>query len=891
MRDRLRRLDRYLPSAAARDWFTPALHDLEVEWAHRRVHGGRRRRALANLRLMAGALMLYGECLKLSVIQHLATRRIQARVARSTPRPRKDYASMFTNHLRHALRLFRREPAFCAAAVITLALGIGANTALFAVVEAVLLRPLSYVDADGLVMLRHRDVRTGITKEFVALGDVVDLRARQQSLEALPAFSGIQGTLMDGGDPLRVQGIAATPDLFTALRVEPVIGRGVEPGDVRAGAPPVAIISHHLWTTRFGSAADITKQSVQIGTTRRMVVGVAPPGFRFPPAATTDIIIPMTLPDTAPAQRISWIHAAGRLRPGVSLEQANAEIAALSAQLESEFPSSNRGTQYDLISIREAAIGDTRRPLLLMLAAVGFVLLIACANVGNLLIARSLARQNEMAMRLALGAGRWRLTTQVATEALVLALAGGVVGVVIAWRAAPALAALVPQARSIPALSAVSINPAVLLFAVAVSLLAALLFSVAANLGLNASTSNVAATRRTTMSGRARRAASALVAVEVAMAVVLLIGAGLTLRSFANLISVDPGFNPARVLNVQIGLPPGRYPDAVARRAFYDRAFAAIESLPGVEAVGAGVVTPLTGNNWTVPLDRPERPLGANERAPDVGWQSASGGYFRTLGIPLRAGRLFDARDRPDTQPVVIISEALAALYFAGENPIGQRVRLGEEQAEIVGVVGDIRRAALSDAPRADMYLPFERAAGPTVGLFVRTSGDPLEAIQSVRAAIAGLEPNTVLYGTNRLEDIAAESAAVARLAMRLLGSFAIVALLLAAVGIYAVMSYAVRRRSGEFGTRLALGATRRDIIGLVMRHAALVAGVGLILGLGVGLAAARSLGTILYGVPPWDPVAVGSAVAILLATALLAGYVPARRAARIDPARTLAAE
>jgi putative ABC transport system permease protein len=372
---------------------------------------------------------------------------------------------------------------------------------------------------------------------------------------------------------------------------------------------------------------------------------------------------------------------------------------------------------------------------------------------------------------------------------------------------------------------------------------------------------------------------------------VLLIGAGLTLRSFANLISVDPGFNPARVLNVQIGLPPGRYTDAVARRAFYDRAFAAIESLPGVEAVGAGVVTPLTGNNWTIPLDRPERPLGANERAPDVGWQSASGGYFRTLGIPLRAGRLFDARDRPDTTPVVIISEGLAAQYFAGENPVGRRVRLGDEQAEIVGVVGDIRRAALSDAPRADMYLPFERAAGPTVGLFIRTSGDPLEAIPAVRAAIAGIEPNTVLYGTNRLDDIAAESAAVARLAMRLLGSFAIVAVLLAAVGIYAVMSYAVRRRSGEFGTRLALGATRRDIISLVMRHAALVAGVGLILGLGVGLAAARSLGTILYGVPPWDPIAVGSAVAILLATALLAGYVPARRAARIDPARTLAAE
>jgi predicted permease len=891
MPSRLRHLARFLPAEAARDWFTPSCCDLEVRWARTRHGGGFLRRGLAGQRLVAGALLLYVECLRLAAVQQVVRWRTRARSAPMTPRQRKEYMRMFATHLRHAFRLFRREPAFCAAPVFTLALGIGANTALFAVVEAVLLRPLSYADADGLVMLRHRDLRTGITKDFVALGDLVDFRARQQSLVALPAYNGVQGTLMDDGDPLRVQGITATPDLFTALRIEPVVGRGFEPGDLLSGAPPVAVISHHLWTTRFGSTPDITRQSIQVGTTRRMVVGVAPAGFRFPPAATTDIIIPMTLPDAAPAQRIAWIHAAGRLRPGVSLEQANAEIIALSAQLESEFPSSNRGTQYDLVSIREAAIGETRRPLLLLLAAVGFVLLIACVNVGNLLIARSLARQPEMAMRRALGAGRWRLTAQVATEALVLAVAGGVAGVLIAWRAAPALAAIVPQASSIPALSAVSINPAVLLFALGASLLAALLFSVAANLGLNASTSTVAATRRTTMSGRARRAASGLVAAEVAMAMVLLIGAGLTLRSFANLVAVDPGFNPERVVNVQIGLPPGRYDDAPARRAFYDRAFAAIEALPGVEAVGAGVVTPLTGNNWTIPLERPERPLGAGERAPDVGWQSASGGYFRTLGIPLRAGRLFDARDRPDTQPVVIISEALAAEYFSGENPVGRRVRLGDEQAEIVGVVGDIRRASLSAAPRADMYLPFERGAGQAVGIFIRTTGNPLESMPAVRAAISSLEPQTVMYGARTLEDIAAESAAVARLAMRLLGGFALVALLLAVVGIYAVMSYAVRRRSSEFGTRLALGATRRDIVRLVMRHAAVVAGVGVGLGLGVGLAAARSLGTILYGVPPWDPMAIAGAVIVLLAAAMLAGYLPARRAARIDPARTLAAE
>ena len=581
----------------------------------------------------------------------------------------------------------------------------------------------------------------------------------------------------------------------------------------------------------------------------------------------------------------------GRVRDGIDLHRANAELVTLSRQFEQEFPASNLGTQYDVVSVRDAAVGDTKRPLLLLLAAVGFVLLIACANVGNLLIARTLARQQELAMRLALGAGRWRVLQQLASEALVLAAVGGVLGVIVAWRAAPALAAIVPASTPIPGLANVSINTRVLLFSVGVSIGAALLFSAIAALGLTGSTAATAGTRRTTMSAQARRAASGLVAAEVALAIVLVMGAALTLRSFANLIAVDPGFRADGVLNVQIGLPAARYSDAAARRAFFDRAFETLRALPGIEEVGAGVVTPLTGNYWTLPLVRPGRAVGRDERAPEVGWQLASAGYFRALQIPLRSGRLFDARDRPGTQPVVLVSESLAARYFSGENAVGQRIQLGNETAEVVGVVGDIRRAALSDAPRADMYLPFEQNGAQGVGLFVRTTGDAIAALPAIRSALRALEPNTLIYRPQALSEIAAESAAVARLSMRLLGGFAVIAVVLAAIGIYGVMSYSVRRRTRELGTRLALGATRRDIHALVMRQAGVIATIGLSLGVATGLAAARSLEVLLFGVPPWDPVAIIAALSILVTTIAIAGYVPARRAARIDPAQTLASE
>jgi putative ABC transport system permease protein len=793
--------------------------------------------------------------------------------------------------LRQALRIFRREPALAAAAVLTLTLGIGANTALFAVVDAALLRPLPFADADRLVVLRHRDTRTGLTKPDVAIGDFVDLRGRQRSFEALAGFGGYQSTFFGAGEPLRVEGAVMTADALRLLRVRPALGRLLEDGDARGGAPPVVLVSHEFWRTQLGSDTRVLTRSIQLGPARTAVVGVLPPGFRVPGMPATDLIVTQALPAAAPAQRRSgYVLGLGRLRDGRSVADAQAEFAALSQQLEREFPDQNAGTRYEALPLRDALLGDSRRPLVLLLVAVGCVLLIACANVGNLLLARALGRQQELAVRLALGASRARLAAQLLAEGLVQALAGGAAGLVLAWIAAPMLATRLPAAAAVPGLDRVGIDWRMALFAVAAAAASALLLSAVACLGLARADRGAVVERRGTMTPGARRAASSLVIAEIALATVLLAGAGLTIRSIANLLAVDPGFTPAGVLTLQLALPDGHYQADDARRAFYAAAFRELEALPEIESVGAAMVTPLTGNNWTVPLQRADQPLPPGQRPPDVGWQMASRGYFAALRIPLRSGRLFEPADA--TGPgAVIVSESVAARFFPGERTIGQRIRLGDMTAEIVGVVGDVRRAALTDTPRADLYFPFERVTPPSTALFVRTIGDPLQALPALRTAVRRLEPHAVIYETRTLAHIAEASAAVTRLATQLLAGFAAIALVLAAVGIYGVMAYRVRRRTRELGTRLALGASPAQLTRLVLRQAGAIAFAGLTLGIGIAAFATRALSSLLFGVTPWDPAALAAAAALLAAATLAASWLPARRAARIDPVTSLAAD
>ena len=801
---------------------------------------------------------------------------------------------MLRHHLRHASRMVVREPAFSLATILTLALGVGANVAVFAVVESVLLRPLPYAEADRLLILNHRDRRTGITKQFIAIGDYVDLAARQTTLDRFVAYGSGQTTIFGDGEPVRVSALSATPGLFETLRVSPAIGRGLTAEDSREGAAPVAVIGHELWESYFGSDPGIVGRSIRTGSTQRQIVGVAPPGFGFPPAQErTGLILPMRVPDAAPAARKSgWVFAVARLRPEATLEQASANLASLASALEREHPSQNQASEYFPISLRDSLVGETRRPLVLMLAAVAVVLLIACANVGNLLLSRALGRRREMAVRAALGAGRGRLAAQQLGESLALALVAGVTGVAFAYWGAPALVALVPRSVAVPGLGDVGINRTVLAFALGVSLLSALVFTLIGAVTSHPDAAGALGTRGEAGPGRAaRRVASALAICEVALAVVLLVAAGLILRSFARLLAVDPGFRTDSVLTMDVALPADRYGEPAARRAFYERALPALGQLPRVAHVGAAVVTPLTGNNWTVPFERADRPVASGERPPDVGWQLASGDYFRALGIPLEAGRLFDRRDGPDSAQVVIISAAVKQQFFAGENPVGMRVRLGQDTAEIVGVVGDIRRAGLTDQPRADMYFPFERAPQTGITLFVRTTGDPTAALAPVTAALKTVEPRVLVAGSSTLAAIAGESIGTTRLLLWLLGIFAAVALALAAIGVYGVMSYAVRQRTREIGTRMALGATTRHVMWSVMRNGLAIAAVGLSLGLGASLLASQSLDAVLYGVTPADPLTFVLAAGTLTLAILVACYVPARHAARVDPARTLATD
>ncbi len=793
--------------------------------------------------------------------------------------------------LRHGLRLLARIPGFTAVAVLTLALGIGANTAIFSVVHAVLLRPLSLPSPERLVMVWENDRLRGTRQERASAPDFQDFRAQATVFEALSAWQSTDATLTGAGEPERLVAARVSANYFTLLGVPPLLGRAFLPEEEKIGRHRVAVLGHGLWRRRFGADRDILGKTVTLEGESFTVVGVAPARAALPLNAE-ELWAPLALQGSDLFRGVHRLRVYARLKPGIALEQAQIEMTAIMRRLEAAYPDDNQGRGAVVVSLHDQLVRDARPVLLLLEAAVGIVLLIACVNVASLLLARASGRSREIAVRAALGAGRGRILRQALAENLVLAVLGLGLGLLLAAWTVDLVRTAGP--RDVPRLDQVGLNGQVLGFAALVTLLAWAVFTVAPALRLGR-TDLMPVLREggpgaLGPAGRERLRHGLLIA-EVALSTLLLIGAGLLIRSLARLAAVDPGFDPRNVVTLGLQLPPARYPmprvwpilEWPQVTAFQDRLLETVSALPGVRSAALAVGTPASAT-WTTRMTvvgRPEPPPGHQD---EVYYRPVSEDYFRAAGLPVLKGRGFDARDDGRRPLVVVINQSFAKRYFPDQDPLGQRVKLYGVAREVVGVAGDEKFLGLaSEAPPA-AYLPFRQGLLDSLSLIVRAAGDALALAPSLHKVIWSLDPNLAVFDVVTLEQALAESLAQRRFTMRLLGAFAALALLLAVVGIYGVVSSTVGRRTHEIGLRMALGAARRDVLRLVVRHVLLLTVAGVGLGLAAALALSRLLAGLLFGVGPRDPVTFLAAALILTGVALAAGFLPARRATRVDP-------
>jgi putative ABC transport system permease protein len=808
--------------------------------------------------------------------------------------------------LRFGLRTLLKSPGFAFVAVVALALGIGVNTAIFSVVNTVLLRALPYENSARLVNIYTGGTQSGEPTGPLSYPDLLDYRAQAGSLEYVAGYQGV-GTVLStgaGDEPERVRGTEAMADLFPALGVRAARGRVFTRDEDREGGPVVIVISDGLWRRRFGADPSVVGREVRLGLSGRpaTVLGVMPPGFKFPPdeADTIDYYIPFVTEnaranaDSMKARDSIFISTVAKLRDGVSVEQAAAEVSTVTARLSAQYPETNTGRRTRVVSLHEDLVGQTRPALLILLGAVGLVLLIACANVANLLLSRAAARGREIAVRTALGATRARVVRQLLTESMLLSFAGGGAGLVLAVWGVDAIVKLSPA--NVPRLAETSVDARVFIFALGVSVLTGVVFGLAP--ALAASKTDLAGSLkeggRSGSAGVARgRMRSALVVTEIALALVLLVGAGLLLRSFRNLLTTDPGYSPERVLAVTVAINSKRFTDGPARAAYFRDAVGRIEGLPGVEAAGLTRLLPLGRSDIFNTFNIAGRPPFAPGERTGARSHTVSPGYFRTLSIPVRRGRAFADTDTKDSPPVILVNEAFARKYFTGEEPLGQHVILDDSEnkplppREVVGVVANLHFGKLNDEEVPEYYVPFEQSPASSCEVVVRAKGEDAAAlVPSVRAALkeGGGAADVLIWETRTMDELVGRSVAPQRFNAALLGLFATLAVLLAAVGIYGVMSYAVTQRTHEIGIRMALGAQTRDVLRMVVGQGMLLAAVGLGLGLLGALALTRLMTSLLYGVSATDPTAFAVAAALLAAIALVACLVPARRATRVDP-------
>ncbi|HZM89265.1 MAG TPA: ABC transporter permease [Blastocatellia bacterium] len=795
--------------------------------------------------------------------------------------------------LRYAMRMLAKKPGFTLIAVITLALGIGANTAIFSVVNAVLLNPMPYREPDRLIQFWETNPLKSWTQAPIAPANLFDWQQQNQSFEEIAAYMGsdksgpgIAGLHLTGdGEPERVKALYVTGNVFSVLGVDTMLGRTLREDETWQGKHTVVVLSHALWQRRFGGDPGVIGQKISLNGRSREVVGVMAADFYFP-SKEIELWVPMgwNQQQIAQLRRPHFLRAVGRLKPGVTTEQARAEITAIAGRLEEQYPETNTQMGVGLGPLKDWIVGDTKLPLMVFLVAVGFVLLIACANVANLLLARAATRNREVAIRTALGARRSRIVRQLLTESFMLALVGGGLGVLLALWSKDLLVAFSPG--DIPRLEEARLDAKVLGFTIGLTLLTTFLFGLAP--ALQASKPDLVSTLKEggqkggSQGGRVR---SVLVVAEVALALVLVIGAGLMIRSFLRLQQVDPGFNANNLLMLSVGLPGAKYPEDSQAITFFEQAEQRLKALPGVLEVGATNVAALKGSGYTNDMTIEGRP--PEDYVREIRHKTVTPDYFRAMGIQLLSGRQFDKSDNA-TSSTIIVNEAFARRCFPGEDPVGKRVKFAKPTEPgtwetIVGVVRSEKQDSLGTEPKPESYKTQLQEPSSSMTLVIRTAGDPKALIGAARDQIRALDKDLPPYNVKTMDEAVYESLVRERFTTLLLIVFAGLALTLAAIGIYGVMSYAVNQRTHEIGIRVALGAQTRDIFKQVIGRAMRLAAAGIALGLAASIALTRLMASLLYGVSTTDPLTFASIAIVLLGVSLLASYIPARRATKVD--------
>jgi len=821
--------------------------------------------------------------------------------------------------LRYAVRTLLKKPGFTLIAVMTLALGIGASTAIFTVVNAGLLRGLPFKSPDRLYHIWESTPQKEFAQREFSYPDYQDYQ-QNQVFEGIAAYTGGGGIMSGRGEPERVFAPSASANFFSILGVEPFMGRTFQPGEDKPGAPRVTVLTYGMWQRRFGGDAGIIGQALTLNGDSYTVVGVLPASFQFA-LRNADLWRPYQPTDAQLTRRfLHGTNLIGRLKPGVSEAQAQSELGIIAKRIEQEHNQSHAGTGVRLVPLQEQFVGQVRPILLVLLASVGFVLLIACANVASLLLTRSLSRQKEVAIRAALGASRWRVVRQLLTESVLLSLVGGAVGLLIAYWGVDALVATLPESQlnALPFLKSLQIDSRILAFSFGLSLLTGIVFGMAPAIQSSRPDLNEALKEggRASGGGARQRLRSVLVTTEIAMAVVLLVGAGLMMKSLLRLLQSNVGFNPQNVLTMTVNLPTAKYTDATKQVAFYDQLKDRVQSLPGVTGAGTVNVLPLQGGNTTRfyvdgdPVPLPGQEIEANIRV-------VNETYFQTLGVPIIAGRPFDDRDgeaerqaaqaqaeaqaqaQGQSRPpvpipgVVIIGKTLADKVFAGREPVGRRLAYNSFAGQtdlVIGVVGDVKIGGLDEAIRPVIYYPFRRFPGVGTNLVLRTSGDPTALAAAIRNETRTLEPDVAIFNVRAMEEVIGDSPAafMRRFPALLISIFAGVALLLASIGIYGVVSFSVSQQTHYIGVRMALGAQASDILKMILKQGLGLALAGMALGVVAAFGLMRLLRSLLFEVQTTDMSTFAFVLVTLFVVALLACYIPARRATKVDPLEAL---